>query len=100
MKPGACTQSTVTGQTSGGATDLCSQMTVTVVSGTTPVFSGTLAQFATATSSTTPALTMPVSTVAAGASVPFTFTVALPSTAGNTYQNLQASQPILFTFGS
>jgi hypothetical protein len=100
MKPAACVQTTVTGQTSGGATDLCSQMTVVVTSGGTAVFSGTLAQFATATSSTTPALTMPVSTVAAGASVPFTFTVSLPSTLGNTYQNLQASQPILFTFGS
>jgi len=103
MVPAACTYAAVA-TPSGNATDICSQLTIVVTSGTgatpTAVFSGTLAQFAGASSGTTPKLTMPVSTLAAGASVQFNFTVSLSSAATNADQNLQASQPIQFNFAS
>ena len=93
---GSCTQSD-NGSVNGAATDLCSQMTVSITVGTstTPVFSGTLAALA---ALSTP-ITLPTP-VAAGAKVPVTFTVELPSSAGNSYQGLQASLPLTWTFDS
>jgi hypothetical protein len=103
MGPGACTY-TAAGTPAGTATDICTQMSVVVTAGAgatpTPVFSGTLAQFAVATSSSNPKITMPQATVAAGASVQFNFTVSLSSSATNADQNLTASQPIQFNFAS
>jgi len=40
------------------------------------------------------------STVAAGASVTYTFQVTLAASAGNTYQGLQVSQPLTWAFSS
>lgn len=96
LTPGACTQSNL-GTPNGTATDLCSQITLLVKSGANTIYSGTLAAF------TAPVnlVTAPGgSTVAAGASVVYTFQVTLPASAGNTYQGLQVSQPLTWSFSS
>jgi hypothetical protein len=94
LNPGAtCTQS-ANGSANGTATDLCAKMNLVVTSGSTTVFSGTLASFKGAAAS---AITMPQAP-AAGASVPFNFAVTLDSSAGNTYQGLAASVPMTWTF--
>ncbi|RFA23339.1 hypothetical protein [Subtercola boreus] len=96
LTPGAtCTQTNV-GTQNGTATDLCAKMNIVITSGATTVFSGTLASLAGAAPA---AFTMP-SAPAAGVLVPFSFAVTLASTAGNTYQGLQASLPLTWTFGS
>ncbi|PPF79520.1 hypothetical protein C5B96_12440 [Subtercola sp. Z020] len=96
LTPGAACTQTNSGTLNGTATDLCSKLNVVITSGATTVFSGTAASLAGATAS---AFTMPAAP-AAGASVPFTFAVTLASTAGNTYQGLQASVPMTWSFGS
>ncbi|MFJ4220113.1 hypothetical protein [Curtobacterium luteum] len=94
LTPGAtCTQSN-NGTVNGSATDLCSKMNLVITSGSTTVFSGTLASFKGAAST---AFTMPPAP-AAGASTPFNFAVTLDSSAGNTYQGLAASVPMTWTF--
>lgn len=94
LTPGACTVSK-TGPYSGGATDLCSKLRLTVRSGSSTVFSGTLAAF----SSGSPSLTMPAAP-AAGVSVPFSFVVAFDDVDQNSYQGLTASVPLTWTFTS
>lgn len=94
LSPGAtCTQS-ANGTQNGTATDLCAKMNLVITSGSTTVFSGTLASFKGAAAS---AFTMPAAP-AAGAAVPFNFAVTLDSSAGNTYQGLAASVPMTWTF--
>ena len=94
LTPGAtCTQST-NGALNGSATDFCSKLDVVITSGTTTIFDGTAASLAGAAPL---ALSTPV---APGASVPFTFTTTLSSTAGDTYQGLAASLPLTWTFNS
>lgn len=93
LSPGACTQS-ANGTINGTATDFCTKLKVKIVSGATTVFDGTAAGLASGG-----AITLP-GPVAAGSSVPFTFTVSIDSTAGNTYQGLQASQPLTWTFAA
>ena len=94
LTPGAtCTQSTPTAAT-GNATDLCSKMNLVITSGSTTVFSGTLASFKGAAAS---AFTMPAAP-AAGVSTPFNFAVTLDQSAGNSYQGLSASMPMTWTF--
>ena len=94
LTPGAtCTQSTPTAAT-GNATDLCAKMNLVITSGSTTVFSGTLASFKGAAAS---AFTMPAAP-AAGVSTPFNFAVTLDPSAGNAYQGLAASVPMTWTF--
>ncbi|RFA13737.1 hypothetical protein B7R21_07845 [Subtercola boreus] len=90
-----CTQ-TNSGSLNGTATDLCSKMNIVITSGATTVFSGTLASLAGGTSAK---FTMPTAP-AAGIAVPFSFAVTLDSAAGNTYQGLQASVPLTWSFSS
>lgn len=93
LTPGAsCTQSN-NGSVNGSATDFCAKMNLTVTQGSTSVFSGTLASFAGSS-----AISLP--SVAAGSSLPFTFTVTLNQNAGNTYAGLAASVPMTWTFNS
>ena len=92
LTPSACAQ-TNAATPAGTATDLCTQLQLTIMQGTTQVYSGTAAGLGT----TVRTIAGPP---AAGVSLPFTFTVTLPSSAGNTYQNLQASIPLLWTFNS
>jgi len=93
LTPGACTQSN-NGPVNGTATDFCSKLAVTIVSGTTSIFSGTAASLATGGAINLPA------PVAAGASVPFTFTVTLDASVNNSYQGLAASEPLTWQFTS
>ncbi|MFJ3384873.1 MULTISPECIES: hypothetical protein [unclassified Curtobacterium] len=94
LTPGTtCTQS-ANGSANGTATDLCAKMNLVITSGSTTVFSGTLASFKGAAAS---AFTMPAAP-AAGGTVPFNFAVTLDSSAGNTYQGLAASVPMTWTF--
>ncbi|SEE10016.1 hypothetical protein [Ruania alba] len=96
LTPGTCTQST-NGDANGDATDLCAQMALTVTSGGTTIYDGSLADFDTQLD----LLTLLGDTeVAAGTDVPFTFAVTLDSTADNSYAGLQVSQPITWTFGA
>lgn len=93
LTPSACTQSN-NGALNGSATDFCAKLDVSIMSGVTTIFSGTAAGLATGG-----AITLP-GPVAAGASVPFTFTTTLDASATNAYQGLAASEPLLWSFGS
>jgi hypothetical protein len=93
LAPGAtCTQSN-NGAVNGSATDFCSKMNLTITQNGTSLFTGTLATFA---GSATKTLT----TLSAGSTSTFVFSVYLDSTAGNTYQGLQAAVPMTWTFNS
>ena len=96
MAAGACTQSgsAPTGVTA--ATDLCSQLTVKVYAAATtgtPVYSGTLSSLATAGAQS-------LATPAPSTTQPYTFVVSAPSSLGNTYMGLTASQPLTWTLSS
>lgn len=97
LTPGATCSQSNNGSVNGTATDLCGKLRVVITSGSSTVFSGTAATLAGATASTNPAITMPAAP-AAGASVPFKFTVTLDSSAGNIYQGLSASLPMTWSF--
>ena len=89
-----CAQSSV-GTYSGNATDLCAKLSVVLTNTTTSqvVYTGLLSALGTtALNITTPP--------AAGATNTFTFAVTLASSAGNSYQGLQASVPLTWTFAS
>lgn len=95
LNPGTCTQS---GGVTGSATDFCAKLGVVL----TQTVGGTTSTITPASSTLTSlasggALTL-ASPVAAGATVSFTFAVTLASTAGNSYQGLAASQPLVWTF--
>ena len=92
---GTCTQVN-NGAINGSANDFCGKLRVVVTSGATAVYAGTAAALATATV-TIPTALIPV---AGGPAVPFTFQVYLDSTAGNTYQGLGATQPLVWTLTS
>ena len=98
LTPGACTQST-NGTANGTAVDLCSKMNILIKSGSTTIFTGTAASLASAGAiDINNKLTQ--ASVAASATVPFTFTVTLDTSAGNTYQGLKVSQPMTWAFGA
>ena len=96
LTPAACTQFN-NGTPNGTATDFCTQLSVVIKSGATPIYSGSAAGLFTAGAITLPAGVAPAP---GGAAVPFTFTTTLASTAGNTYQGLGASQGLTWTFTS
>lgn len=92
LTPGTtCTQ---TGAVSGSATDLCAKMNLTITQNGASLFTGTLASLA---QSATP---LALTSLTAGSSSAFVFTVTLDSTANNTYQGLQAAMPLTWTFTS
>lgn len=90
LAPGTCTQSTPTTST-GSATDLCDKLHIKITTGSTTVYEGSADAFTTAQTLTP---------LAAGASAVYTFAVSLDSIAtnANTYQGLEASQPLTWTF--
>lgn len=94
ITPAACTQS-ASGAQNGTAVDLCAKMNLVLTNTTTSqvVYSGALSALGVAPITIT---TPPI----AGASNTFTFAVTLAPTAGNTYQGLQASVPLTWTFAS
>ena len=99
-KFGACTV-TNNGAYQGGATAaaFCSKLNIAVYTGATAtgptVIAGTATGLATA-----PASTLTVPAAASGTTVTYTFQVTLDSTADNTLQGYQASQPITWTLSS
>ena len=94
LTPGTCSYGN-NGTVNGSATDICSQMTVVIKNTTTAatLYSGTLAGLTSGGAITLPAQ-------AAGALTNFSFAVTLPTTAGNTYQGLSVSQPLVWSFSS
>lgn len=93
LAPGSCAQS-ANGTPAGTATDLCTQLNVGLYSGSTatgtPIYSGPASSFA----------TQNLPGMAAGSSQAYTFKVSLPSSLGNAYTNLLASQQLVWTFTS
>ena len=97
LTPGTCTQS---GNVTGSATDFCSKMNVVLtqaVGSTTTTVTPASSTLATLATAGPLSLSAPV---APGATITFTFAVTLASGAGNTYQGLAASQPLVWTFTS
>ena len=92
LTPGDCEQSTL-GASNGTAKDLCKKLHIKITTDGSPVYDGSAYDFKTAE---------PLTPLAAGASAVYTFAVSLDSIAtnANTYQGLQASQPLTWTFQS
>ena len=110
LNPGTCSQSTsyyyktpqspVPGASlAGNATDLCSKVKVAIKSGSSTLFTGTAAQLQ-AGGAIDLLAKLSKATINAGESVPITFEVSLDASAGPTYQGLQVSQPLTWTFGA
>ena len=73
-------------------------MTIVVSSGSSTIYSGTLAGF---NGSAIDLLSkLGTTSVTASTTVPFTFVVTLPSGLGNSYAGLQVSQPLTWNFGA
>lgn len=96
LAPGACTQSS-TAASHGTATDLCAQMTIAVTSGSSTLYTGTLAGF---TSAVDVLNKIGASAVTPNTTIPVAFAVTLPASVGAAYSNLQVSQPLTWTFTS
>jgi hypothetical protein len=97
LAPGTCTQS---GNVTGSATDLCAKLNVVLtqtVGSTTTTITPASSTLATLASGGALSLSAPV---AAATTISYTFAVTLASSAGNTYQGLGASQPLVWTFTS
>lgn len=97
LAPGACTQS-ANGTPNGSATDFCTKLNVKITSGTTTIFSGTAAALGTGGAINVGTL-VSVPTPG-GVAVPIVFAVTVDNSAGNTYQGLAASQPLVWTLSS
>jgi len=97
LTPSTCTQA---GEVSGSASDFCAKLGV-VISQTAAGATTTVTPAGTTAASLAVggALTL-TAPVAPDAVVTFTFAVTLASSAGNTYQGLSASQPLVWTFSS
>ena len=101
MAFGACGQINNGTTNNGSATDFCSKLHVKVTSGaTTVVPDTTAANLALPANATVPLTGALIPTANSGSTVPFTFTTYVDTSAGNTYQGLQASQPITWTLSS
>lgn len=95
---GACVQS-MTGASSGSATDLCSKIAVSIVSGASTIFSGTAA--ALGGIGTIDLLSqLGLAKVRPGPQIPFTVTTTMDASVGNSYQGLNVSQPMTWTFST
>lgn len=100
LTPGACSQSSVPGATlAGSANDLCSKVKVAVKSGSSTIYTGTAAGLQTGGAVDLLAK-LGKANIAANESVPITFEVSLDASAGASYQGLQVSQPLTWTFGA
>ncbi|MCE5290157.1 MAG: hypothetical protein LLG14_13100 [Nocardiaceae bacterium] len=97
LTAGTCTQSN-NGTPNGSATDLCAQLLLTVTKTTTgDVFGGAGGQSLNAFTAASP-ITLNSGTLAAGASVTYTFVLTVPSALDNHYQGLKASQDLTWAF--
>lgn len=91
--PGATCDSSAAASPSGSATDFCSKVNLKVeqAGAASAVYNGSLAAFAGSASK-------PLTTLAAGDSSVFTFTVTLDPNADNSYQALKATVPMTWRF--
>lgn len=89
---GTCTSSPVPGASASGSSNLCDKVIVTIMDGTTQVYSGTATAFASAGAQTI------ATSLAPGASKTLTVNAKLDASADATYQGLQISQPITWQF--
>lgn len=97
LTPGTCAQA---GNVTGSATDLCAKLGIAIsqtVAGVTTTITPAGSTLATLAAGGALTLTSPV---APGTVVTFSFAVTLASSAGNAYQGLSTSQPLVWTFGS
>lgn len=97
LTPGACSQSN-NGTVNGSATDLCAKMNLTLTQTAAGATTTIINNVALSTiNATVYSLATPV---VPGQTISFTFSVTLLSSAGNTYQGLAASQPLVWQFVS
>ena len=98
LAPSTCTQS---GNVTGSATDMCAKLGVVLTQTTAAGVASTITPTGSTLASlaTGGALAL-VAPVAAGATTTYKFDVTLAAAAGNTYQGLAASQPLVWTFTS
>lgn len=94
LAPGACTQS-ANGVVSGTASDFCAKLNVVIAVNGVVVQTTTAAALAQGGPITLPAVPAP-----GGPAVTLKFTVSIDSSAGNSYQGLAASQPLVWTLSS
>ena len=100
LTPGACTQSAVGGSSfSGSATDLCDKIKVKITSGASIIFDGSAKAFQTGGAINVLAK-LSKTGVNPSESIPIKVAVSLDSSAGPTYQGLQISQPMTWTFSA
>ncbi|MDO4773957.1 MAG: hypothetical protein Q4A37_02425 [Candidatus Saccharibacteria bacterium] len=93
-----CTQS-AHGSTNGNANNLCEKVNITITSGSHTIFSGSAKAFNEA-GSIDILKEISQANVAKQTNVPITIKAALDTSADATYQGLQISQPITWTFGA
>jgi hypothetical protein len=98
FSPGECVQ-TAGGPVAGTATDLCSQINVTITSGAVPIFSGTAQTLGSGGPiDVLSKLGMP--RITSGTELGFAVTASIDGAVGNAYQGLRISQPMTWTFSS
>jgi hypothetical protein len=98
LTPGPCAQS-ATGAVSGTATDLCSRIAVSIMSGPTTIFTGTAAALGGAGAiDVLSRLGLPK--YQSGLQVTFTVTTKVDAGVDNSYQGLKVTQPMTWTFGA
>jgi hypothetical protein len=98
LTPGLCVQS-ATGASSGSATDFCSKIAVSITSGASTIFSGTAAALSGADTIDVLAR-LGLARVEAGQQTPLTVTTTMDPTVDNSYQGLEVSQPMTWTFSA
>lgn len=98
LTPGACAQSAV-GPSAGSATDLCSKFVVSITSGSSTIFNGSAAALG-AGGVIDLLARLGLSAVVPGLNIPVTVTTTMDASVDNSYQGLQVSQPMTWTFSS
>ena len=95
LAPAACTTGNNPNSTVFGTGDLCTKMNLELKSGSTTIYSGTLAGFTASQDLYTQLGSTPIDV---GDTVDFSFKVTLDSSANNTFAGRQVSQPMTWTF--
>jgi hypothetical protein len=98
LTPGVCAQS-ATGAVAGTAVDLCAKITVTITSGASTIFTGT-AEALGGGGPINLLSKLGVAKLVPSTQKAFTITATIDAGVGNTYQGLQVSQPMTWTFSS
>ena len=94
LRKGDVCKQTTSSTPAGTAQDVCSKITLVIMSGSTPIFSGSLQELGDRTTD------IPLPSVAPKASQTFTFTTKLADGLSNDYQGLTATLPLTWTFAA